>query len=90
MEVIHIASIYHVTGVDKELGPPHGFDEVCRSPHLRHKFDEKLCPPVRLYTLHESVDGANEAIWIWKRIVVDDWWVLSGVRIWSDGGRING
>ena len=89
LEIVHIASIHHVTGVDKELSPPHGFNEVCRSAHLSHKFYEKLCTPISVYALQKSVDGANEATWIRKRTVVDDWWVFSGLRIWSDCRRIN-
>lgn len=55
-------SIGHVAGIDEELSTPHGLEEIARSLKLGHELDKQLCTSVRIDTIHETVDGAREAV----------------------------
>jgi hypothetical protein len=87
LEIIYVASINHVAGVDKELSSPHSLEEIPRSLHLCHEFDEELSTSIRIDTLHQTVDSTYDAAGVWESTVVYDRWVDSIHR--SDGSHIS-
>lgn len=90
LEIIHIAPVNHVAGVDEELCPPHGLDEVGWSAHLGHELNEELGATICVHTLHQPVNRANKTGRIGKPIVVYDGRVRSGRGIWGNGGCVDG
>ena len=88
--IVDVASIDHVAGVDEELGSPHGLDKVTRSLHFSHELDEELSSTVRIHTLHQAVDGPNQAVWVRETVVVLYGRVNARIGIRGDVGRNRG
>lgn len=55
---VHEQPVNHVTNVNEELRSPHSLEEVTRSFHLGHKFDEDHGTAICVDCLHESVDSS--------------------------------
>jgi hypothetical protein len=77
LEVVDIATIYHVACIDEELCSPHGLQEITRSFHLTHKIDEKLSAGICVNSLHQPVDATYDTFRIRKSVVVFNRWVDS-------------
>lgn len=77
-------SIGHVAGVDEELGTPHGLEEIPRSLKLGHELDEQLCSSVSIDTIHETIDGAGEAVGRRRNAAMSFDRRISSVGKWRD------
>lgn len=89
LEVVDVAAVDEVDGVDEELRTPHRLDEVVRSLHLGHELDEELRAAVGKDTRKQAVDGADERGRVGQAPVVDNVWIDAGRGVGCDAGGIN-
>ena len=71
LEVIAVTSVNHIANVDKGLGTPHRLDKVIRTSHLGHEFNKELGTTVGIDTLHQTIDGPDQAIRVRQAIVMN-------------------
>lgn len=88
LEVVHIAAIDQIDGVDKKLRPPHRSNEVAWPGHLRHKLHEQLCAAIGKDAREQAVQRADKAAGIGKAVVVLDGRVVA-VGVWCYAVRID-
>ena len=80
LEMIDVAPINQIHGINEELRSPHGFEKVLRPSHLCQELYEELRPGVGKHAGQQAVNGPHE-VGSRETPIVDDRWVVA-LRVW--------